>query len=338
MLFRNVSIESVASVLPSEVVTSDQLEAGFSHTLRRLGLPPGQVEKLSGVKERRWWDPGTKPSVVAAMAGEKALASAGIRPTDVQALINTSVSRDYLEPSTAAIAAGHLGVGHGCMSFDVTNACVGFLNGMLVGASMIELGQADHVLVTCAETVRDGVEATVRRLAAPDADITTFRDNFASLTLGCGAVAMVLGRRDRSRSGHVLDGGVYRTASEHSGLCLGQHQEMRSDPHGLLVHGVGLGVETFPYAARELGWRADQIDEFVCHQVSLAHFSHTFAQLGLPLERASLTFPFLGNCGPASLPITLALGERQGRIKRGQSLCLFAVGSGLGCCILGVHW
>lgn len=339
MRYGNVAIDAVGYVLPPEVVTSEAMESVFAGTLKRLGLPPGQLEKLSGVRERRWWEPNTKPSIVSTMAAERALARANMRPTDVQVLVNTSVSRDFLEPATAAFIGGQLGVGRHCMSFDITNACLGFLNGMLVAANMIELGQADNALVTCGECTREGVQATLQRLAESHADVQVFRDNFASLTLGCGAVAMVLKRRDQSSSGHVLKGAVYRTASEHNTLCLASHAEMRSDPHGLLVHGVGLAVQTWPYAAAELGWQSpEDIDEFVCHQVSLAHFTHTFQQLELPLEKALLTFPYLGNVGPASLPLTLALGEAQGRIQPGQRLCFFAVGSGLGCIIMGVDW
>ena len=76
----------------------------------------------------------------------------------------------------------------------------------------------------------------------------------------------------------------------------------------------------------------------MCHQVSLSHFTHTFQQLELPLEKALLTFPYLGNVGPASLPLTLALGEAQGRIVKGKELCLFAVGSGLACSVMSVCW
>lgn len=339
MRFDHVAIGSIAHVLPPRVVTSDELEAGFADTLRRLGMPPGQLRKLSGVRERRWWEPGTQPSVVATMAAERALDRAGLAASELDALINTSVSRDYLEPATAALVAGELGVGGHCMSFDVTNACLGFLNGMLLGASMIELGQVDSVLITCGECTREGVARTVQRLSSEQVSPADFRDNFASLTLGCGAAAMVLRRAEATSSHHRLRGGVYRTASEHNQLCLGQHAEMRSDPHGLLVHGVGLAVSTWPHAVRTLGWQAaDAVDEFVCHQVSMAHFSQTFKELGLPLSRALLTFPHLGNCGPASLPITLSLGVARGRIQPGQELCFFAVGSGLGCAILGVRW
>jgi len=338
MKFENVQIEAMGYVLPPQVVQSEDLEAVFAHTLKRLKMPRGQVEQLSGVRERRWFEPGTRPSTVAAMAAERALARAGIDVDEVDLLINTSVSRDYLEPATAAIVGSQLGVGHHCFAFDVTNACLGFLNGMLVAAQFLETGRAKCAVVTCAETPRQGVEATLERLAAPDATIDTFRDNFASLTLGEGAAAAVLLPNDRATSGHRLRAAVQRTATEHAGLCLGNLHEMRANAHGLLIHGVDLAVDTFPDLVEEMGWKPGDIDQFVCHQVSLAHFSHVFRRLELPMEKALLTFPYLGNVGPTSLPLTLALGEAQGSIVSGDKLCFWAVGSGLGCIMMGVSW
>lgn len=338
MRFQNVAIEAMGYVLPPHVIKSSDLEEAFRPTLQRLGLPPGQLEKLSGVKERRMWDPGTQPSTVAAMAGQKALENAGIDKGAVQCLINTSVCRDYLEPATASMVAGHMRLERATFCFDIANACLGFLNGIHLAASMIELGQIDTALIVDGESSREPVTATIHRLASPLATTDTFRDNFATLTLGSGAVAAVVRRKDLCRTPHSVNGCVMRSATEFNQLCLGNHTEMKSDPHGLLVHGVGLAVETFPYANEELGWRPGSVDEFVCHQVSLSHFTHTFQQLELPLEKALLTFPYLGNVGPASLPLTLALGEAQGRITRGKELALFGVGSGLGCVIMGVTW
>lgn len=338
MRFQNVCIEEVGYVLPPNVITSAQLEAYFAHTLKRLGLPPGQVEKLSGIKERRWWDEGVQPSTVAAMAGKRAMDRAGLTPKDIGCLINTSVSRDWLEPATSAMVAGHLGFDHSTYNFDVGNACVGFLNGLYTAACQVELGHVDRVLVTCGEVVRNGVSATLQRLAAPDATVDTFRENFATLTLGGGAVAAVVTRRDLSKNDHRLHGAVLKSAPERNTLCLANHEQMISDAHGLLVHGVGLAVEAFPEARAEFGWGPDSVDEYVCHQVSVAHFTHAFEQLGLPLEKATLTLPHLGNCGPSSLPLTLCLAEQQGRIQPGMELCLWAVGSGLGCIVMGVSW
>ncbi|MCB9683578.1 MAG: 3-oxoacyl-ACP synthase III [Alphaproteobacteria bacterium] len=340
MRFENTCIEAMGYVLPPHVMTSNQLEEAFRPTLDRLGLPPGQLEKLSGVKERRWWDPGVQPSTVAAMAGERALENAGIPKEKVDCLINTSVCRDYLEPATASMAAGKMGLPRSAFCFDIANACLGFLNGIALAANMIELGQIKIALVVDGESSREPVSATIHRLNNPLSTADTFRDNFATLTLGSGAVAAVVMHKDLSRNKHKVNGVVMRSATEFNQLCLGNPTEMKADPHGLLVHGVGLAVETWPFAADEFGWRpgAPEVDEFVCHQVSLSHFTHTFQQLELPLEKALLTFPYLGNVGPASLPLTLALGEAQGRITKGKELCLFGVGSGLGCVVMSVSW
>ncbi len=338
MRFNNTCIESVGYVLPPHVIPSSQLEEAIRPTLDRLGLPPGQLEKLSGVKERRWWDPGVQPSTVAAMAGERALENAGIGRDKIQCLINTSVCRDYLEPATASMVAGKMNLPRNAFCFDIANACLGFLNGIATAANMIELGQIDTALVVDGESSREPVTATVHRLNSPLATSDTFRDNFATLTLGSGAAAAVITRKDLSRTGHSVNGVVMRSATEFNELCLGNPTEMKADPHGLLIHGVGLAVETWPYAVEDFGWQPNDVDEFVCHQVSLSHFTHTFQQLELPLDKALLTFPYLGNCGPASMPLTLALGESQGRIVPGKELCLFGVGSGLGCVIMSVSW
>ncbi len=338
MRFRQVHIESVGHVLPRQVVTSEELEGAFARTLERLRMPPGQLEKLSGVRERRWFEPGTRPSTVAAMAAERALERAGVPVSEVDLLVNTSVSRDYLEPANATLVGGELGVGHGCLAFDVTNACLGFLNGMLVAAQLIESGQVECAVVCGAETVREGIAATLERLADDTATIQDYRDNFAALTLGEGAAAVVMRPASRARSPHRLHSAVWRTATEHNQLCLGRFHEMRADAHGLLVHGVDLAVETWPHLVAETGWGPGDIDDFVCHQVSLAHFSHVFRRLELPLDKAILTFPYLGNVGPSSLPLTLALSEAQGRVVPGSELCFWAVGSGLGCIMMGVSW
>jgi 3-oxoacyl-[acyl-carrier-protein] synthase-3 len=338
MRFQNTRIESMGYVLPPHVITSAQLEEAFRPTMDRLGLPPGQLEQLSGVKERRWWDPGVQPSTVAAMAGERALDNARFPRERVDCLINTSVCRDYLEPATASMVAGKMGLSRHAFCFDIANACLGFLNGLATAANMIELGQIKSALVVDGESSREPVTATVHRLCSPLATADTFRDNFATLTLGSGAVAALVVHKDLARNDHALNGVVMRSATEFNQLCLGNPTEMKADPHGLLVHGVGLAVETWPYAVEAFGWRPESVDEFICHQVSLSHFTHTFQQLELPLEKALLTFPYLGNVGPASLPLTLALGEAQGRVTKGKELCLFGVGSGLGCIVASVSW
>ena len=338
MRFNNVCIESMGHVLPPNVVLSTDLEDQMQPVMKRLGFPRGMIEKLTGVRERRWWDPNTQPSQAAALAGERALEAAGISPSLVQVNVNGSVSRDYLEPATATLVGGNLGLGRHCMNLDVNNACLGFLNGMLVVANMIELGQVDYGLVTAAEITRDGVQATMQRMMDSNVNADEFRQNFASFTLGSAAVATVLCRKELSRSQHVLKGAAFRSATEYNYLCVANHVEMRADAHGLLHHGVDCAVDTWPYAAEVMGWQDDSVDEVVFHQVGMAHFAKTFNRLGLPMEKALVTFPFLGNTGPVSVPVTVAIGEAQGRITKGKEVAMFGVGSGLGSIILGVQW
>ncbi len=88
--------------------------------------------------------------------GENALVAAQVDRSEIQCLINTSVCRDYIEPATASIVHNKLGLSQSAISFDVVNACLGFLNGMLLVANMIELGQIDTGMVVAAEDPREG--------------------------------------------------------------------------------------------------------------------------------------------------------------------------------------
>ena len=108
--------------------------------MNRLGIRPDLLRDLSGIMERRVWDEDTMPSEAAAMAGDKAIEAAGIDKSKLGILINTSVCRDYLEPSTACIAHSMMGLPETCMNFDLGNACLAFINGMQVACNMIERG------------------------------------------------------------------------------------------------------------------------------------------------------------------------------------------------------
>ena len=170
MRYERVCIEAMGYALPPHVVKSSELEEAIAPTLRRLGLPPGQIEALSGVKERRLFDPGTTPSQVAAMAGEQALANAGVPREKIGVLVCTSVCRDYLEPATSAMVMGHMNMPGHVQFFDIANACLGFLSGIIAVANMIELGQIDYGLVVDGELAREPLEATLNRLAQPTAN------------------------------------------------------------------------------------------------------------------------------------------------------------------------
>jgi acyl-CoA:acyl-CoA alkyltransferase len=339
MRFTDVVIASLAKVeAPHRVRTAD-LEARLNGSLARLGLLPGTLAALSGIEARRFWDADkAQPSQAATAAGERALTTAGVDPSRIGVLINTSVSRDYVEPSTACLVHRNLGLAAECFNFDLSNACLGFLNGMELVAQMIERGQTDYGLVVDGESSRFVVEKTIDRLNAPDSSPQTLRDNIATLTLGSGAAAAVLTRASLAPDGHRFVGSVTLAATEHNHLCRGQTDWMRTDTTGLLSAGLGLAARTWERAADVLGWSVDELDHAVLHQVSKVHTEHLARTLGIPLSRVPLIFPEHGNVGPASVPMTLAYAAEQGRIARGDRVALMGIGSGLNCAMAEVIW
>jgi acyl-CoA:acyl-CoA alkyltransferase len=338
MKFENVSVLSVTHVDAPHKVTSEEIERQLAPTIERLDIRPDLLRNLTGIMERRVWDEGLQPSEAAAMAGEKAIEAAGVDRSKMGILINTSVCRDYLEPSTACIVHSELGLPETCMNFDLGNACLGFVNGMDVVGNLIERGQVDYAILVDGETSRQITEATIERLLDPEIDETSFRAQFASLTLGSGAAAMVLGRSDLEPDGHTFTGSVNLAATQHCRLCAGNIDHMVTRTKELLVAGMELAVRTWGKATEALGWTTDTVDHFVLHQVSKVHTEQLAGVLGIDVTKIFRLYPDFGNIGPAGVPIALSKLEDSGRLERGQRVALLGIGSGINCTMAELLW
>lgn len=338
MLFENVVIKSVAAVDAPHVVSSEEIRERLLPTFKKLKVRGNPLIDLAGIHERRFWDDGFQPSDAATLAGSKALELADIDPARVGILINTSVSRDFMEPSTACMVHGNLRLPATCESFDVGNACLAFINGMNIAARMLENGEIDYALVVNGESSKEITDITINRLLAPDVTKKQFKNEFASLTLGSGAAAMVLSRTDVEPDGHQYKGGVARAASQFNGLCRGWNHQMHTDTRGLLVEGLKLANMTFAAARALLGWMTHELDHFVIHQVSKSHTDSFVKRFGVDPLKVYRLFPFLGNVGPASIPTVLAKLHEEGKLKRGQKVALMGIGSGLNCAMTEVNW
>jgi acyl-CoA:acyl-CoA alkyltransferase len=330
--YSNVSVRAISGLEAPIVVTSDEIDERLAPTLKRLRLRPGMLQQIAGVQERRWWPEDVNFADAAATAGAKALAEAGIDPERVGLLINSSVTRDHLEPSTAVAVHHNLGLSSSAMNFDVSNACLGFINAMHIAATMIDAGQIEYALVVNGEDARRTQEATLARLARPDTTIRDFRNEFASLTLGSGAAAAVLGPHDGD--GHQLLGGIARTASEYHELCVGDIDGMRTDTKGMFDGAISLAVAAWEEARDDWDWQ--DMDCYVMHQVSIMHTNAIIEHLGLNPERVPVTFPRLGNVGPAALPLTLVGHSDQ--LTDGDRVLCMGIGSGLNTCVLEMVW
>ena len=110
MRYEQVCLDGFGYVLPETVITSEHIEEQLAPVYERFGLHPGRLEMMTGIRERRVWDEGTLPSDASTRAGRRALDDAGVAPDQMECLLNTSVSRDCLEPATASVVHHNLGL------------------------------------------------------------------------------------------------------------------------------------------------------------------------------------------------------------------------------------
>ena len=341
--FHRVCIEALAWELPSLRVSSTAIEAQLAATYQRLGVPAGCIETLVGVCARRFWDEGATIDGLAARVAERTLQRRPDLRSRIGMCVSTSVCKDYIEPSIAALVAGETGLSADCVTFDVSNACLGFVTGIDLCARRIETGEIDAALVVAAESSRHVVTSTIERLNQPSSTMSDFREALPTLTLGSGAVAMLLVHEELATTEHRVRGIVTQADPASSRICIGTPDWMKTDAQQLLVNGVELAARTWSQAQNRFGWSADNVDHYICHQVGATHLAALFKRLELPIQKAFLTYPELGNVGPAAVPLTLALAvegweHAPACIAPGQRLALMGIGSGLNVSMMDVTW
>lgn len=347
MRYEHVCIEAVTHTLPENVVSSDEIERQLTPVYERLKLPFGRLEMMTGITERRFFDRGVLPGTISIQTASAALARSGLNRSEIGALVHGSVCRDQMEPATAAGVHAGVGLPDESLVLDVSNACLGLLNGMLLVADLIELGRIRAGIVVGTETGRNLVEGTIDSLLR-DSSLTrqSIKSAFASLTIGSGSAAVVLCDRRLSRSGLRLRGGAFLSDTSAHKLCAGGVQSdlhgdsrprMETDSEAMLHAGIALAKRTWQQTKQVLGWRNEDVDRVFTHQVGRQHRSLLMEQLGL---HPSLDFPTVerfGNTGAAALPMALSLGLEQFPASPGSKLALLGIGSGLNSVMLGVE-
>jgi 3-oxoacyl-[acyl-carrier-protein] synthase III len=346
MRWKRVSLEAIGYELPSERVRTSEIEARLASVYGALHLDAGQIEALTGIRERRVWPRGITMADCAARAAEKALEQGGLRGQDLGAVVYAGVCRDNLEPATACAVADAVGARGDTLVFDVSNACLGVLNGMVEVANRIELGQIRAGLVVAAESSREIVDSTIARLVA-EPTMERFRLGLATMTGGSGAVAVLLTDAGSSFTDRRLVAAAARAAPEQHRICrwgprsglLGETGNvMETDASQVLEHGVELGRAAWQRFLAATGWRASDVDRVICHQVGSAHQREVLAALEVDAARDYSTFETLGNVGTVSVPITAALAHEAGFLRKGDRVAWLGIGSGLNCLMLGVEW
>lgn len=349
MLYKNVFIESFGYALPEKVITTKEIEEKLAPLYERFNLPYGRLEQFSGIKERRFWENGIMPSDASIQAAKNAFKKApNIDKKDIGCVLHTSVCRDFLEPATSNIVHDSLELREDCMVYDISNACLGFLNGIIAIADKIELGHIEAGLVVAGENGKPVLDTTIKTLISdPDLSRRDIKKYVASLTLGSGAAAAILCNKDLTKNGHRLVGGVVNSSTKHNDLCrstpdkgifCGEDVLMHTDSEGVLINGCSLAEKTWELFKKELNWDNSNVDRYFCHQIGSTHKNMLHKALNISDPKDFSTVEFLGNVGSASLPITISMGDEKGIVKKDDIVALLGIGSGLNCIMLGVKW
>ncbi|MEM7679242.1 MAG: 3-oxoacyl-ACP synthase III, partial [Myxococcota bacterium] len=345
MRFERVAIAGIGYEVPPVELTSSAIEDALAVVYERLGLHRGRLELMTGIRSRRYWSGDVVPSTVATAAGRTALARSRVAADRIGCLIHASVCRDFLEPATANVVHNALGLPATATVFDLSNACLGVMNAMIMVANMIELGQIEAGLVVAGENGKPLVDATIERLLS-DSGLTrkSIKGSIASLTIGAGAAAVLLASTDLCPDGHRLRTATVRAATEHNQLCRGgdagaghvpqdagvsasSNLDMSTDAEALLMAGLDLAEANWADFCRDNEWAAPQ--RVVTHQVGRAHHIALSTRLGFDPESTFVTFDRLGNVGSVSLPMTLGMAVDDGFIRPGHTVGLLGIGSGL---------
>ena len=349
MKYSKVYIEAFGYELAPNVVTTDDLEKKLKPFYDATNINSGQLTALTGIKERRFWDVDHSISNEAAKAGQKAINDSGISSDQIDSLVFCGVCREGFEPATSCAIADNLNISKSAHVYDVSNACLGVITGMIQVANEIELGNIKAGLIVSCETSRQIVDSTIDEINN-NKSLSFFKKAVATMTGGSGAVAVLLtdGSFSKNNALHKITGTTIKNSIQHHDLCSWGFLEngmpvnskivMRTKAEKVLEHGTKLVVETFNIFLKEHNLSPDNIDKFIGHQVGAIHHQSFYKALGIDIKKDFPTYPFLGNIGTVSLPITAAIADERDFLRSGDIVCFIGVGSGLNCLIMGIEW
>jgi 3-oxoacyl-[acyl-carrier-protein] synthase-3 len=347
MRFRDVVLAGIGVTVPSEVWSSDMIEQRLEPLYSRLRLPEGRLALMSGIDERRVWPAGTMPSGPSIRSGGAAIEAAGIDRGEVGALIHASVCRDFLEPATASRVHHEMGLRPDCWVYDVSNACLGVLNGAVQIAGMIAAGMIRAGVVVGTENSRPLLEATIDSLNA-DESLTrkSVKSAFASLTIGSGSCAWLICHRDLCPDATPIEFAIAQANTAFNDLCRSNQDTagadmrplMDTDSETLMAEGIATGVAALDRLLAESAWERESLTRTVCHQVGTRHRAAMLEAMGLRPERDSITFPVLGNTGSVALPLSVAAAIERGELAAGDRTALLGIGSGINSVMIASTW
>lgn len=348
--FKNVCLESCAITVPPQVVTSAEIEDKLAAVYQELGIPFGTLERLTGIGSRNFWDLSERPSGLGTEVVRDAIEQSGFDRSDIRALFSCAVTRDYFEPATGCIMHRNLELPEDSIALDVSNACLGFMDGIFFLGNLIETGIVKAGVVVSAEHTRVIIENTFKSvLEGKSLSRDQLLRMLPTFTIGSGAVAYVLCHESISKNKHRIIGGATRSATQHCDLCVGNVDYhlvdgpplgpvMETESSKLIAAAAVLGKQTWSDASEVLGWSKEDVQHVFCHQVGRQVNEAFYNTLGLDHSKEFIIYPTRGNLVSAALPTAFAVGIKERGIQKKDKIVLTGFGSGLNSLFLGIEW
>ncbi|UOQ75025.1 3-oxoacyl-ACP synthase III family protein [Hymenobacter cellulosilyticus] len=322
---RQSEIAGVGHYVPSRVVTNADITELMETT-------DEWIQERTGIRERRWFEEGKDTTAnMGANAARKALEMAGLQPDDVQMIVFATLSPDYFFPGSGVLLQRELGIKDPIPAFDVRNQCSGFVYALSMADQFVKTGMYDTVLVVGSEIHSSGLDISTRGRAV-------------SVIFGDGAGAVVL--RPSTREGHGILSTHLHSQGEHAEELI--VKEPGSNRNNRVQYVVENELDMYPYmngqnvfkhavvrfpqvikeALDQNGMQPADIDMLIPHQANLRITQFVQQKMGLSDDKIYSNIQRYGNTTAASVPIALSEAVAEGKIKRGDLVCLAAFGSG----------
>ena len=322
--------ESVGMRLPDRVVSTRELMASTRHHTSI------DLERLTGIRERRVCAPDESSLTLATDAARDCLARSRYTGADLDAVIDTSITR-YVDGSThqfeppLSLAVKETIGARNAISFDISNACAGMLTGVFVLRDMIRRGAIRRGMVVSGERISGLGTNAARRIRS----ILSLQ--LASLTLGDAGAAVIVDRAPEGTKGILLAG--FTTLAEHSRLCVGlpalHHPGAVMFTRARKIHEVAMqgGPPLLEEILEQAGMTLDDIDWLIPHQTSVRAIRSAervlAERLGEHPKHMVVTVDELGNTASTTLFVALHRYLSEGKLHRGDKILLLSVASGL---------
>jgi len=319
---RGARILGTGRALPSRIVTNAELTT-------MMDTSEEWIIQRTGIRERRFVEPGTGPSDLGVQAARVAIERAGLTPQDIQFIVFATLSPDLCFPGSGVFVQEKLGLDT-IGALDVRTQCTGFIYGLSVAEAYVKGGFFDHVLVIGAEVQSTGLDMS-----------TAGRD--VSVLFGDGGGAVVVGPADPGKgilSSHLHSEGKYArelmveapTAIKNPRISREMIDARRHlgtmNGRSVFTHAVRRFPEVIQEALAGNGMTVSDLSVVIPHQANLRITQAVAKALGVPAEKVFSNIEKYGNTTAASVPIALDDCLEQGGIREGDVVCLAAFGSG----------